>query len=66
MNQNLVEKVTHFLSSEIWDTTTSGVLGSKVPKGATLPASLAQYKAFLWTQSNAQEGVQLQHIFTTA
>lgn len=45
INRGLVEKVTHFLSSEMWDTTTSGVLGSKTPKGALLPASLAQCKA---------------------
>lgn len=45
ITQGLVEKVTHYLSSEMWDTTTSGVLGSKTPKGALLPASLTQYKA---------------------
>lgn len=34
MNQVLVEKATHFLSSEIWDTTSNEVLGSRAPKRA--------------------------------
>lgn len=47
MNQGVVEKVTHYLSTDVWGTEASGVLSSKTPKGASLPARLAQYEAFL-------------------